>query len=172
MKVKTRRGFTIVELIVVMAIIAILTLIAVPVFTKYIDNAEDVSKDALVKATYEASIAYYVDESLEESLNLSQEDLDQFLKTDVEIVSGFDEDGNPKSNCNEFGHFKWSSYSGDNKEDIMCVHIILEGGLYQGAGITTATTDNYVVIEMYDPEAEKITSSSEPDIRYYKFKFN
>lgn len=42
MNFKRSKGFTIVELVVTMAIIAILVLIAVPQYTKYIQNANDV----------------------------------------------------------------------------------------------------------------------------------
>ncbi len=173
MKLKKRKGFTIVELIVVMAIIAILTLIAVPVFNKYIDNANEVSRDALLKATYEASVAYFVDESLDESLNLSQEDLDQFLQTDVEIVSGFDTAGNPKPNCNKYGHYNWSAPTSDNLDKIMCVHLILEGDVYKGAGVTAPSETNLIIVEMYNPEIDKqFNSNSETNVEYFIYPFN
>lgn len=66
------RGFTIVELIVVMAIIAILILIAVPAYTKYIDNAKRTSElgteDTIYKATITALSDDYLSPESEKSL--------------------------------------------------------------------------------------------------------
>ncbi len=52
-----RKGFTIVELIVVMAILAILTLIAMPIFKNYIEKAEDTKEVANVNTAFEAAFA-------------------------------------------------------------------------------------------------------------------
>ncbi len=60
MKINTigRKGFTIIELIIVMAIIAILTLIAVPMYNKYIKNAMDVKNEANVNLVIKAIIIF------------------------------------------------------------------------------------------------------------------
>ncbi len=60
-------GFTIVELIVVMAIIAILTLIAVPTFTKYIDKAEDTTEASNAKTLYTVALTTLTDEIINPS---------------------------------------------------------------------------------------------------------
>lgn len=64
MKKNKNKGFTIVELIVVMAIIAILILIAVPAFTKYIDRAKRTSEmgtASTINKSYIATISeHYV----------------------------------------------------------------------------------------------------------------
>ncbi len=62
-----RKGFTIVELIVVMAIIAILTLIAVPTFTKYIDKAEDTTEAANAKTLYTVAFTILTEETVSPS---------------------------------------------------------------------------------------------------------
>ncbi len=61
---KKRKGFTIVELIVVMAIIAILTLIAVPTFSKFIDDANDTATDANAKTLYNLAMSEALDASI------------------------------------------------------------------------------------------------------------
>ncbi len=53
---KKRKGFTIVELIVVMAIIAILTLIAVPTFTKFLDQADTTQEAANASTLYKTTM--------------------------------------------------------------------------------------------------------------------
>ncbi len=62
---KKRKGFTIVELIVVMAIIAILTLIAVPTFTKFLDDANETQETANAKTLYNAAMSVVVDASID-----------------------------------------------------------------------------------------------------------
>ncbi len=61
---RKRKGFTIVELIVVMAIIAILTLIAVPMFKNYIEKAEDTKEIANANTAYEAAFAAVMQENI------------------------------------------------------------------------------------------------------------
>lgn len=58
---KKNKGFTIVELIVVMAIIAILVLMAVPTMQKYIKNAKLTAVLATAETIYNAAIAYEAD---------------------------------------------------------------------------------------------------------------
>lgn len=56
-KVIKNKGFTIVELIVVMAIIAILILIAVPTFTKYMEKADKTREVANASTIYKSTVA-------------------------------------------------------------------------------------------------------------------
>ncbi len=53
-----RKGFTIIELIIVVTIVGILTLIAIPVYNKYIDNAQDVKNEANVNLVIKAIIIF------------------------------------------------------------------------------------------------------------------
>ncbi len=181
MKTKNKhKGFTIVELIIVMAIIAILVLIAVPTLKKYIDDAEEVDRQAALRATYAATVAYFATNPLPEEgyLNPSEDMLTGYTETDYLVVSGKNSGEKPNVSAkpeyvNKYGHFEWSSYDGADKDKLMCVHIIPEGNVYAGAGFTDASPapTNTVIIEMYDPTAEKITSSSEKDVKYYMFPF-
>lgn len=58
---KKKKGFTIVELIVVMAIIAILTIMAVPKLQKYLQNAELITVLATTETINNAIMAYDAD---------------------------------------------------------------------------------------------------------------
>ena len=49
---RTKRGFTIVELVIVIAIIAILAAILVPTFSTVIENAKETSRASEIKSCY------------------------------------------------------------------------------------------------------------------------
>ena len=53
---KTKRGFTIVELVIVIAVIAILAAILIPVFANVTDNAKTASAKAEIKNAFSAYI--------------------------------------------------------------------------------------------------------------------
>lgn len=61
-KAKAKKGFTLVELIVVISIIAILLLILIPSLLSYLDNARDTKGKANAKSAYNAGITVYTDE--------------------------------------------------------------------------------------------------------------
>ncbi|MFV0441790.1 MAG: prepilin-type N-terminal cleavage/methylation domain-containing protein [Lachnospirales bacterium] len=53
-KKKSKRGFTMVEIIIVIAVLLILAALIVPRVTKYVDDAKSLKYDGDVQATYEA----------------------------------------------------------------------------------------------------------------------
>ncbi len=163
---KIFKGFTIVELIVVMAIIGVLILIAVPTLNKYMKDAMVVDRNALAKVAYTAAVAYSVEAQITESVNPTSADLKPYITDDVKIVSGLGEE-----NCNGWGHYEWDNDNSADKDEKMCVHIILKGGKYDNAGLTSATEYNWVIVEMYDPNIDQEYEGSEKNIKYYKYKF-
>lgn len=61
LKMKNKQAFTLIELIVVIAIIAILVAILVPNVTKFINTAKNTTTDANAKTIYVAAQTYITD---------------------------------------------------------------------------------------------------------------
>ena len=59
---KKSHGFTLIELMIVVAIIGILAAVAVPAFMKYIRRAKTIEATQNIRKLYDSSIAYYLAE--------------------------------------------------------------------------------------------------------------
>ena len=66
---KNKKGFTLVELMVVVAIIGILTLVAVPVYNNVTDNAKNKTCDANVRTIESALMQYSIEQPLPKDQN-------------------------------------------------------------------------------------------------------
>lgn len=85
------KGFTIVELIVVMTIIAILTLIAVPALTKYINDAENTSDLATANILYKSAVSAILNESVTNESTLNSGKIDDNVPLSESIRTGIQE---------------------------------------------------------------------------------
>ncbi len=82
-KLSKNKGFTIVELIVVMAIIAILTLIAIPTLSGYIGKAQETSETGSANSIYKSAVAAVVDFSTSTDANTALDDDEEITSADV-----------------------------------------------------------------------------------------
>ncbi len=88
---KKRKGFTIVELIVVMAIIAILTLIAVPTFSKFLDQADSTAELADADSLYTLTMSEVTSQAVSATPDLLTVDAEitSSLATSIENAANF-----------------------------------------------------------------------------------
>ena len=84
---KSRNGFTLIELIIVMVILGIMAAVAVPRYLDSISNAEEAAEDAVI-SSIRAGLTQYANNSLctnQEEQNGQQTHLMHFLKNQLDI---------------------------------------------------------------------------------------
>lgn len=70
-KLRSKKGFTLMELLIVIAIIGILVAIAIPSFTSAIDKAEQATDDANIRAAYAEHQIHTMDSSFSADASVS-----------------------------------------------------------------------------------------------------
>ncbi len=62
-KMNNRKGFTLAELLIVVAIIAVLVAIAIPVFTSQLEKAREATDIANIRSAYAEVVVHYLDKA-------------------------------------------------------------------------------------------------------------
>lgn len=71
MRKNNRKGFTLAELLIVVAIIAVLVAIAIPVFTTQLEKSREATDLANVRSAYAAVVVDYLDDASAASITVS-----------------------------------------------------------------------------------------------------
>lgn len=84
---KTRKkGFTLIEMIVVIAIIAVLIALVAPLMTRYIGTAKQTKADAAAKSLYTAAQAYVAEKVLD---GVDADTIDSFTSSELSEIKDF-----------------------------------------------------------------------------------
>ncbi len=105
-KFKSKKGFTLAELLIVVAIIAVLTAIAVPLFVGSLNKAEDNVKEANIRAVRSAAVTKI----------LLNEDKDATTPYDLMYVGGTATTGDDGAVNNRAKFWQVTGYVGTNGE--------------------------------------------------------
>ena len=74
---KNNKGFTLAELLIVVAIIAVLVAIAIPVFTSQLERSKEATDLSNIRAAYAEVVAEYLSKGADESLVASVNNIKQ-----------------------------------------------------------------------------------------------
>lgn len=97
-RLKTSKGFTLMEMLIVVAIIAVLVAIAIPTFTTSLNKARVATDEANIRSGYAAAMARVLTEQITtEGTNGNAVDAPYFLMPDGTVKTG-DELGGKKTN--------------------------------------------------------------------------
>lgn len=75
-RMKSKKGFTLAELLIVVAIIAVLVAIAVPLFVGALDKAQDARDDANIRSVKSAAVVYILNatKNVKDNYNIFKEE--------------------------------------------------------------------------------------------------
>ena len=91
MKRNNKKGFTLAELLIVVAIIAVLTAIAIPVFTTQLEKSREATDIANVRSAYAEAVADYLGNggqaAVTKTVTAQQKDTTKWETTDPSLMT-------------------------------------------------------------------------------------
>lgn len=91
MKNNKKKGFTLMELLIVIAIIAVLVAIAIPTFTSQLEKAREAADAANIRAAYaEVSVAYLADGDENATKDVDATQKQEGWQSDIDKIGGIE----------------------------------------------------------------------------------
>jgi len=87
-KLFNKKGFTLAELLIVVAIIAVLTAIAIPVFTAQLNKAKYATDEANARSIYAELTSDYLANGGEQKVTLSANAVEEGTATTIQVKNG------------------------------------------------------------------------------------
>ncbi len=87
-KLFNKKGFTLAELLIVVAIIAVLTAIAIPVFTAQLNKAKYATDEANARSIYAELTSDYLANGGEQKVTLSADKVEEGTATTIQVKNG------------------------------------------------------------------------------------
>ena len=101
----TRKGFTLIELMIVVAIIGVLSAVAIPAFLKYIKRSKTVEATMNIRQLFDSSVSYFATEHAEEDGSIVPNQFTATVAlTPAELSPGIKNEPDPLAWDNESWH--------------------------------------------------------------------
>ncbi len=86
-KMRTEEGFTLAELLIVVAIIAVLVAIAIPVFSAQLEKSKESTDMANIRAAYATLVAQYLENNTANSINVpAKQSVEGWQNTGINVL--------------------------------------------------------------------------------------
>lgn len=97
MKKNNNKGFTLAELLIVVAIIAVLVAIAIPVFTSQLEKSREATEAANIRSAYAEVVTHYLDKASIITINVSAQQKQSGWQTSPQPKLIYQGNGSQKS---------------------------------------------------------------------------
>ena len=138
MKKMNKKGFTIVELVIVIAVIAILSAVLIPTFSGVIDEANNTAAVANAKAVYSQYQSAAILESGEAEVNAVFQDAE---KRFVVIKASQVFEATDKTSVYETAEAACKAAFGEGKYTIATSDVAVDGKTFAGLKVVTVTAE-------------------------------
>jgi len=135
LKMKQTKGFTLIELMIVVAIIGILAAVAIPAFLKYIKKSKTSEARTNVRKVYDGEISYYDEEHVERNGSIISKQFVEAGPSPSDVPSIDKETGDWETNA-------WSSLKFGSDSPVLYRYRATAGGTGTTSSFTARAEGN------------------------------